>query len=252
MKAKYGLKKIGLERILSKQGYCSRSQARLLIQSGKVLVNHRVVQNPEYPVTPESDQIQVEGQVLQNASKIYLMLNKPRGCVTTTSDEEGKKTVYDCLKSSPEGASLPWLSPVGRLDKASEGLLLFSNDTDWSHHITAPESHLEKTYHVQIQALLEEHTLIQMKQGVRDEDDILRVKEVKRLRQGERNSWLEIRLEEGKNRHIRRLLEILEVEVLRLIRVSVGPLPLGTLSKGQWRFLTPQEIQSLSKNFSRR
>ena len=237
--------KVFLERALSKMGYCSRSQARLLIQSGKVYVNARLIENPEHPIVFQQDQITVKGDSLKTQEKVYLLLNKPHGFVTTTSDEHGKKTVYDCLKTFAGETPLPWVFPVGRLDKASEGVLLFSNDTQWANKITDPESHLDKTYHVQINCLPSENLLNQMKNGVNYESEILRVKEVNCLRYGQKNSWLKIILEEGKNRHIRRLLEDLDIQVLRLIRVAIGPLELGNLPKGQYRFLTLQEHRSL-------
>lgn len=231
-----------LERALSKLGYCSRSQARNLIQKGQVYVYGRCVKNPEQKVLLDPKIFTVEGQTLASAQKIYLMLNKPRGLVTTTSDEQGKRTVYECFLDK----KLPWISPVGRLDQASEGLLLFSNDTEWANRITDPEFHLEKTYHVQINCLASDSLLQQMKIGISTEVGMLSVKEVKMLRQGHKNCWLEIVLEEGKNRQIRRVLEALNIQVLRLIRVSIGLLQLGTLPKGQYRILLQDEYESFN------
>lgn len=165
------------------------------------------------------------------------MLNKPRGIVTTASDEKGRDTVYKFL-----GAELPWVAPVGRLDKASEGLLLLTNDSEWAARITAPETRVDKTYHVQIGQIADGALLEALKHGVRTTDgDVLRVKQPSVLRQGERNCWLEIILDEGKNRHIRRMLEALGVEVLRLIRVAIGPLALGELPKSTVRALSAEE-----------
>ncbi len=175
---------------------------------------------------------------------MYLMLNKPRGLVTTTSDERGRKTVYQCLTDS----SLPWVSPVGRLDKASEGLLLFTNDTQWSARILDPATHLDKTYHAQINCVADDHLLEQMRDGVEDAGETLRAKSVRLLRHGRRNSWLEIVLDEGKNRHIRRMLDVLDVSVLRLMRVSIGSLELGELKKGEYRHLTAVERDALEKH----
>jgi len=170
-----------------------------------------------------------------------VMLNKPRGLVTTASDEEGRATVYDCF----QGAGLPHVSPVGRLDKASEGLLLFTNDNTWAHGITDPETHLEKTYHVQISSLVSEPLLTSLRAGAVHEGEKLRLRQVSLLRTGMKNSWLEITLDEGRNRHIRRVLEMHDLEVLRLVRVSIGSLPLGDLAKGQWRHLQSQEVRAL-------
>jgi 23S rRNA pseudouridine2605 synthase len=235
------LKKVGLARALSKLGYCSRSQAAELISSGRVTLNGALRRDPETPVHIRKDRIEVDGKALASSAKIYLILNKPRGVVTTASDEKGRETVYSYL---PE--NLPWLAPVGRLDKASEGLLLLTNDSEWAACITAPETHLDKTYHVQIGALADDALLETLRKGCATADgDFLRVKRGSILRHGERNSWLEIVLDEGKNRHIRRMLEHQNIEVLRLIRVAIGPLGLGDLQKGATRSLHPEEKQAL-------
>ncbi|HEY6936242.1 MAG TPA: pseudouridine synthase [Terriglobales bacterium] len=233
-------RRMGLARALSKLGYCSRSQAFTLIRAGRVTLNGAVRRDPESPVNLERDHILVDGQALTAFAAVYLMLNKPRGVVTTASDEKGRRTVYDCLPSV-----LPWLAPVGRLDKASEGLLLLTNDSGWAARITAPESHLDKIYHVQIGALADAALLRALEKGVTVEGERLRVKRVNVVRQGQRNAWLEIVLDEGKNRHIRRLLAALGIEVLRLVRVAIGPLVLGDLAKGSSRPLTQAEKYTL-------
>src|SRR5207253_2673925 len=225
------LKRVGLARALSKLGYCSRSRAAELIAAGQVKWNGAVRRDPQTPVHLGRDRIEIDGQPLAPSSKIYLALNKPRGVVTTAADEKSRETVYAYLPKGP-----PWLAPVGRLDKASEGLLLFTNDSEWAARITAPETHLDKTYHVQIGAIADAAQLGALRDGIRMNDgDFLRVKYCSILRQGERNSWLEIVLDEGKNRHIRRLLENLNIEVLQLVRVAIGPLALGSLQKGAAR-----------------
>jgi 23S rRNA pseudouridine2605 synthase len=233
----------GLARALSKLGYCSRAQAAQLTRGGKVKVNGVVRRDPETPVRIGKDRIEIEGQPVAAAKRIYLVLNKPRGLVTTASDEKGRDTVYSLL-----GADLPWVAPVGRLDKASEGLLLLTNDSEWAARVTAPETHLDKTYHVQIGRISDAALLEALKKGVRTkEGDTLRVKDASLLRQGERNSWMEIILDEGKNRHIRRMLETLDIEVLRLIRVAIGPLALGELAKATVRQLTAEEKLALDR-----
>jgi 23S rRNA pseudouridine2605 synthase len=230
----------GLARTLSKLGFCSRAQAAQLIRGGKVRVDGVVRRDPETPVRIGQDRIEIEGQPVAAAKKIYLVLNKPRGIVTTASDEKGRDTVYSLL-----GAEVPWVAPVGRLDKASEGLLLLTNDSEWAARVTAPETHLDKTYHVQIGRIADAALLEALKKGVRTkEGDTLRVKGASLLRQGERNSWVEIILDEGKNRHIRRMLETLGIEVLRLIRVAIGPLALGELAV---RPLTAEEKLTLDR-----
>jgi 23S rRNA pseudouridine2605 synthase len=236
-------KKVGLARAISKLGYCSRAQAGELIRAGKVRVNGGVRRDPETPVRLGKDRIEVDGKAIVAAQKIYLLLNKPRGIVTSASDEKGRDTVYSLL-----GAEVPWVAPVGRLDKASEGLLLLTNDSEWAARVTAPETHLDKTYHVQIGTIADVVVIDSLKGGVRTkEGDTLRVKGAALLRQGERNSWLEIILDEGKNRHIRRMLETLGIEVLRLIRVAIGPLALGELGKGAVRQLTAEEKLTLDR-----
>lgn len=181
--------------------------------------------------------ITVDGRPVGDAMPVYLMLNKPRGQVTTRSDERGRPTVYSCL----DDPSLPWLAPVGRLDQASEGLLLFTNDSAWAAGITAPGSHVHKTYHVQIDRVADDDLLAALRGGVVDQGESLTAARVDPLRAGERSSWLEIVLTEGRNRHIRRMLAAQDVTVQRLIRVSIGGLPLGDLAKGAWRFLEADE-----------
>ena len=234
---------MGLARALSKLGYCSRSRATELIAAGRVKWNGTVRRDPETPVHIGKDRIEIDGQPLRGGSKIYIALNKPRGVLTTAADEKGRETVYGLLL-----ADLPWLAPVGRLDKASEGLLLMTNDSEWAARITAPETHLDKTYHVQISAIADEALLQKLRSGIVATDgEFLRLKNVRMLRSGEHNSWLEIVLDEGKNRHIRRMLEELKIEVLRLVRVAIGPLALGDLPKGATRTLELEEKQALDR-----
>jgi 23S rRNA pseudouridine2605 synthase len=230
-------KRVGLARALSKLGYCSRTNAAELIRAGKVKLNGAVRRDPETPVRLEKDRIEVDGRRVGAAEKIYILLNKPRGVVTTASDEKGRETVYDYLDEDSK-----WLAPVGRLDKASEGLLLLTNDSEWAARVTAPETHLDKTYHVQIAAIADETMLRNLGTGIRTSGgDFLSVKSARVLRTGERNSWIEIVLDEGKNRQIRRMLEHFEIEVLRLIRVAIGPIALGDLAKGERRAMTSAE-----------
>lgn len=234
-------RRIGLARTLSKAGYCSRSAAFALIRAGRVSVNGVRSRDPEKPVRFEHDHIEVDGRPLPARVKAYIMLNKPRGVVTTVSDERGRETVYASLDPI-----LPWVAPVGRLDKASEGLLLLTNDSEWAARILDPETHLEKTYHVQIASVIDEGLLAKLVEGTPSGfGEVLRAKEVRILRQGEKNTWLEIVLDEGKNRQIRRMLGALGIEVLRIVRVAIGPLVLGTLRKGLSRPLTAREKDEL-------
>ncbi|HZR55689.1 MAG TPA: pseudouridine synthase [Terriglobales bacterium] len=237
----------GLARALSKLGYCSRSDARNLISAGHVSLNGKTCFDPATPVHLQKNRIQVDGKDVTSARKIYLAMNKPRGIVTTASDEKGRRTVYDLLASNFVSDDLPWVAPVGRLDKASEGLLLLTNDSEWSAHVLAPETHLDKTYHVQITTIPDDALLKRLENGIKMEGDFLRAKSVRLLRSGKRNSWLEVILDEGKNRHIRRILDHYGIEVLRLIRVAIGPLILGKLLKGAVRALANEEKIGLDR-----
>ncbi len=218
-----------------------------MIRAGRVSLNGKVRRDPETPVSGKRDQMAVDGEAVEPVSKIYLMMNKPRGVVTTAADEKGRETVYALLNAEKE-ESLAWLAPVGRLDKASEGLLLMTNDSEWAARITAPETHLDKTYHVQVGTVADEEFLGALARGVRAKDgEILRAKQACRLRAGEKNCWLEIVLDEGKNRQIRRMVEAVGAEVLRLVRVAIGPLQLGDLAKGKHRVLTADEKRMLDR-----
>jgi 23S rRNA pseudouridine2605 synthase len=189
-------------------------------------------------------QIEIDGSALAQVPAVYLVMNKPRGVVTTASDEKGRETVYDLLEPG-----LPWVGPVGRLDKASEGLLLFTNDSEWTAKITEPSSHLEKKYHVQVDCVADADLLVRITHECEHEieGEPLCAKGARLLRHGDKNSWLEIMLDEGKNRQIRRLLEAQNVRVLRLVRVSIGPLELGDLKKGATRRLTADEKTAIDR-----
>ncbi len=199
------------------------------------------MRDPYHPTVVDADQLSVDGEKVKSASCVYVLFNKPRGLVVSKADEKGRDTIYTALAS----AGLPWLGPVGRLDKASEGLLLLSNDTTWAAGITDPCTHLTKTYHVQVVGRPDAEALSAMLSGVKDNGDLLKARQATVLREGEKNTWLEILLDEGRNRHIRRLLAALDHDVLRLIRVAIGPLPLGELAKGHWRHLTADEVRAL-------
>jgi 23S rRNA pseudouridine2605 synthase len=219
----------------------SRTQAAQWVREGRVRVNGTVVSDAEFPVLQGRDRIVVAGLAAAAPPRLIIMLNKPRGLVTTTKDERGRETIYRCF----EGADLPWVAPVGRLDKASEGLLLCSNDSQWAARITDPASGPDKTYHVQIDRLPSESLLADLERGAVIDGRRMAVKAVRCLRAGARNAWLEIVLDEGKSRQIRRLLSAFDVSVLRLVRVAIGSLILGDLPKGGWRALTAQDIEAV-------
>ena len=232
----------GLARVISKMGIASRTEAARWIAAGRVAVNGRVQLDPDFPTVQGSDRIAVDGHAVGAATRVYLMLNKPRGLVTSTDDESGRDTVYRCL----DDASLPWLMPVGRLDKASEGLLLFCNDPEWAARITDPSTGPDKTYRVQVDRIPDEALLARLRAGTDCDGELLSAKSATLLRHGAKNAWLEIVLDEGRNRQIRRLLAAQKIGVLRLLRVAIGSLQLGDLAKGKWRMLSDAEVAVLA------
>jgi 23S rRNA pseudouridine2605 synthase len=267
-------RRIGLARALSKLGFCSRSQAAELIRAGRVHLNEGVRFDPETPVHLTRDRILVDDRPIEPGDKIYLMMNKPRGLITTAADEKGRETVYSLLKKSgfaakggdslgdasmrvnSDGGNPVWVAPVGRLDKASEGLLLLTNDSEWGARVAAPETHLQKTYHVQIARVADDELIAALTAGVKvagnsgansGGGETLRASEAGLLRAGQKNCWLEIILTEGKNRQIRRMLNAFGIDVLRLMRVAIGPLQLGKLAKGDYRPLTADEKKLLDR-----
>jgi len=232
----------GLARVLSKRGLCSRSEAERRVREGRVRVAGRIVRDPEFPVPLDAANIVLDGDAARATAHQYLALNKPRGLVTTVHDELGRDTVYRCF----DGAGLGWIAPVGRLDKASEGLLLFTSDPAWAARVTDPAQGPQKTYHVQVDGLPDDAVLEALVLGADDAGERLQAASARLLRHGERNAWLEIVLDEGRNRQIRRLLAAHDLGVLRLVRVAIGDLVLGDLGKGAWRALSAGEVSALA------
>ncbi|ACP21512.1 putative ribosomal pseudouridine synthase B (plasmid) [Sinorhizobium fredii NGR234] len=237
-------KRVTLARALSKLGYCSRTQAERLIAEGRVSVGGRKTTDLSLWIDIDRDRITVDGTPVAAEARIYLMLNKPRGLVTTRDDPEGRPTVFDCLGK----VDARFMSPVGRLDKASEGLLLFTNDTVLAQRLLDPATHLGKTYHVQVRGLFDEAAARAMMDGVSEGGEMLKAIDVRRLRSGDKNSWIEVELQEGRNRQIRRMLDALGFECLRLVRVSIGEIRLGDLPKGASRPLSEAEVQYLRRH----
>ena len=230
----------GVARAISKLGLGSRTQAARWVAEGRVRVNGKAVSDPEFPVRVGVDRVEVQGVGDARVERVVVALNKPRGLVTTTRDEQGRDTVYECLRDP----SLPWLAPVGRLDKASEGLLLFSNDPAWAAGVSGPGGP-DKRYHVQVEGIPDDANLQALTRGVDIDGERWRAKSATLLRKGGKNAWLEIVLDEGRNRQIRRLLATQGFEVLRLLRVAIGALELGALGKGAWRRLEAAEVAAL-------
>jgi 23S rRNA pseudouridine2605 synthase len=238
----------GVARVLSKLGIASRAEASRWVRDGRVAVNGNIVRDPEFPVRQGIDRVTVDGGEPPPADRVVIMLNKPRGLVTTACDQRGRETVYRCL----EGSGLPWLAPVGRLDQASEGLLLFTNDPGLAARVTDPATGPTKTYHVQVDRIPDAALMAALTDGAEVDGERLAVVAVRLLRSGRRNAWLEVVLDRGRNRHIRRLLAAFGIPVLRLVRVAIGELTLGDLPKGAWRRVTEDEVKAAASRASAR
>lgn len=218
-------------RVLSKLGVCSRKQAVDYVAAGRVRVNGLVVRDPGTPATT-SDRILVDGKPPAKKERICLLFHKPAGCVTTRSDELGRKTVYDYL-----GDMGQWLFPVGRLDLESEGLLLFTNDTDFGNRLTDPHYKVPRTYNVTLDGALPPDALAKICAGGTPigRDETAGPAKATVLSEEEGRQTVRITLTEGKNRELRRLFEAFDREVVRLVRTDFGGYTLGDIPPGQWR-----------------
>ena len=232
--------KTELQRIISKRGMASRKDAQKLILNGKVLVNGQICLDPSKGFDPRVI-IEIAGEKIINEKKFYLVLNKPKSLVVSRSDEKGRPTIYECLKNW-EG---PLLQAVGRLDLASEGLLLFTNDHQWSNFLMNPLTHVKKVYHVQVSSVPSVECLAKLSSGIMIEGKKTMPAKFQLIRSGESNSWISVELNEGRNRQIRKMFESESIKVLRLIRVQIGQLELGELAKGEWRELSESEIKNI-------
>jgi 23S rRNA pseudouridine2605 synthase len=229
-----------LERVFSKSGAGSRTDARSWIGAGRVAVNGAVVRNPDQWVDLERDSVTLDGRPLRAAPKTYLLLYKPKGYLTTYRDPEHRPTVYDLLQDAGR-----WLSPVGRLDLDTSGLLLMTNDTAFGERIMNPDHKVPKTYQVKAATLLTDDQLDQLRRGVVLHDGPTKPAEVRRLRDSGRRTHLEITITEGRNRQVRRMLEAVGSKVLKLVRTAIGPLSIGDLPIGKWRELSAEEVKGL-------
>ena len=232
----------GVARVISKRGYCSRSQAEKLVREGHVILRGKPVRDPESPAY-ENDEILVDGTPVTSSEFVYFAMNKPRGIVTTASDEKGRKTVMDLFREQfakmYPGKPMPHIAPVGRLDAASEGLLLFTNDTAWADRVLTDATHL-KVYRVQVKGKPTAAELSQMEKGFSvpprvfgESEEFMHAERAILHSEGDRNCWLEITLSEGKNREIRRMLAHLGYEVMRLMRIQFDKYVLGDLKPGE-------------------
>jgi len=229
-----------LERVISKAGVGSRTEARRWIHQRRVQINGRIVEHPDTWVDPARDRVTFDGRPLAERQRVYLLLYKPTGYLTTYKDPEGRPTVYDLLKDVKT-----FVSQVGRLDLDTSGLLIMTNDTQLAERITNPESHVPKTYLVKASKVLTDAQLDQLRAGILLRDGVTRPAGVMRLRASANYTHFEITITEGRNRQVRRMVEALDAKVLKLVRVQIGPLRIGTLQIGRWRELTPAEVESL-------
>jgi len=229
-----------LDRVLSQAGIGSRKEARQWIGAGRVAVDGKKIQTPDAWVDPQNQRVTFDGKPLRAAKKIYLLLYKPKGYVTTYKDPDGRPTVYDLLKDVPEK-----VFSAGRLDLDSTGLLIFTNDGEFADRINSPESHVPKTYLVKSSLLLTDDQLDQLRRGVTLSDGPTRPAEVKRIRDSGRYTFFEITITEGRNRQVRRMVETLGAKVLKLVRTEIGTIRIGDLQIGKYRALSEQEVRRL-------
>ena len=231
-----------LERVLSKAGVGSRVDARSWTHAGRVRVNGQITRNPDQWIDMKRDRVLFDGKPLVARERIYLLLYKPPGYLTTYKDPEGRPTVYDLIADAGT-----FLSPVGRLDLDTSGLLLMTNDNQFAERVTNPNSHVPKTYLVKASAVLTDTQLQQLRDGIELADGPTRPALVTRLRDSGKYTHFEITLTEGRNRQVRRMVEALEAKVLKLVRVRIGHIAIGRLPIGKWRLLTAAEVASLNK-----
>jgi 23S rRNA pseudouridine2605 synthase len=236
-----------LERVFSKAGAASRTDARSWIGTGRVRVNGEVIRNPDHWVDLDLDRVTLDGKPLRSAAKTYLLLYKPKGYLTTYRDPQGRPTVYDLLKDVEA-----WVSPVGRLDLDTSGLLILTNDTALTEHLTNPDHEVAKTYQIKAATLLTGEQLERLREGVTLKDGPTRPARVVRVRDQGRHSFIEMTITEGRNRQVRRMLEAVESRVLKLVRTAIGELTIGDLPIGQYRPLTAAEVALLQRGSGKR
>jgi 23S rRNA pseudouridine2605 synthase len=229
-----------LDRVLSKAGLGSRTEARKWIGAGRVKVNGKLIQTPDHWVDFARDKVTLDDQPVQPGKKIYLLLYKPTGYITTFKDPDGRPTVYDLIQDAGR-----WVVPVGRLDQDTSGLLLLSSDTRFAEHVTNPNFKVPKTYLAKASTLLTDQQLQQLREGVALSDGPTQPAQVKRVRDSAKYSFIEITIHEGRNRQVRRMIEAIGSKVLKLVRVAIGDLRIGELPIGHYRELTPAEVNLL-------
>jgi len=229
-----------LERVLSKAGLGSRTEARSWIGAGRVRVNGRVVRTPDHWVDMERDRVTLDGHPVRGAKKVYLLLYKPKGYLTTYTDPQGRPTVYDLMRDA--GA---WVVPVGRLDLDTTGLLIMTNDTEFAERLTNPEYKVPKTYQAKCADRLSDEQIARLRSGVELSDGPTRPAIAERLRDTGKYTHIELIIGEGRNRQVRRMVEAIGSKVIKLTRVAIGPVRIGDLQIGKWRHLTEAEVRAL-------
>ena len=234
-----------LERVLSKAGVGSRTEARGWIADGRVKVNGTVIRNPDQWIDMQRDRVRFDDRPLEPREHVYVLLYKPAGYLTTYRDPQGRPTVYDLIRDVDT-----FVSPVGRLDLDTSGLLLLTNDNQFAERVTNPQSHVPKTYLVKASVVLADDQLQQLRDGIELTDGVTRSAVVTRVRDSAKYTHFEITLTEGRNRQVRRMVEALGATVLKLVRVRIGPISIGRLPIGTWRPLTPGEVASLTARAS--
>ncbi len=230
-----------LQKLISQAGITSRRAAENLILEGRVTVNNVVVTELGSKADPAGDRICVDGKPLQfSAKRLYILLNKPVGYMTTMDDPEGRSLVTDLLKEVSER-----VYPVGRLDYNTEGLLLLTNDGDWANRLMHPRHEIDKEYHIRVRGKVHKSQIEQLRAGVLIDDRKTAPATVSLIKEGEQNDWLAITIHEGRNRQIRRMCEAVSLSVVRLKRVRYGTLSIGTLKPGEYRLLSETEVRQL-------
>jgi pseudouridine synthase len=231
-----------LDRVLSRAGLGSRNEARRWIAGGRVSVDGKTIRTHDAWVDPAKNRVKFDGRPIESKRKLYLLLYKPKGHVTTYKDPHGRPTVYDLIKDVED-----WVFPAGRLDQDTTGLLLMTNDTAFGDFVTSPESHVPKTYLVKVSERLSDEQLDRLRRGIELSDGQTRPAELIRIRDSARYTFFQITITEGRNRQVRRMVEALGAKVLKLVRTGIGPIQIGGLEIGKWRRLSKEEVKALSR-----
>jgi 23S rRNA pseudouridine2605 synthase len=229
-----------LERVLSKAGIGSRTEARKWVAAGRVRVNGKQVRDPDQWVDLERDRVELDGKPLRREERVYLLMYKPTGYITTHRDPQGRPTVYELLPDDDR-----YLFSAGRLDLDTSGLLILTNDAQFAERLTNPEYHVPKTYLVKASRHLTDDDLDKLRNGIELRDGMTRPAKVERIREAGGKTVFEITITEGRNRQVRRMVEALEAKVLKLVRVAIGTIRIGDLQIGKVRPLTDAEITNL-------